>query len=251
MRRSRLLPFALAALLLCAGCASTLPGTDSERAYPAGVADSGVDASTVTENHRAALNDTSFTLSLAMEQSLGNRSADVSSTYRVGADRENVSVRMDTPFARRWVYLTGDTQYGRIEAGNRTQYDVRERTGDVDRSILNSSAGASLVNETLALGNYSVAGTETRDGTTYTTLNATGLADETERPDLVAVAANVSSFDSTVVIDGDGVVRSVSYTMVLTRDEQSVTTALSMNVTDVGSTTATAPDWIDEAEASA
>lgn len=251
MHRSRLLPFVLAALLLSAGCATTLPGTDSEPAYPAGVADSGVNASAVTENHRAALNGTSFTLSIEMEQSLDDRSVNASSTYRVGEDRENVSVRTDTPSSRSRVYLTGDTQYGRMVAGNRTRYDVRERTADVDRALLNSSAGASLVNETLALGNYSVAGTETRDGTTETTLNATGLADESERSGLVGVAANVSSFDATVTVDGEGVVRSLSYTMVLTREGRTVTTTLSLDVTDVGSTAPTAPDWIDEAEASA
>lgn len=251
MHRSRLLPLVLAALLLGAGCATTLPGTDSEPAYPAGVAEAGVNASTVAENHRAALNDTSFTLSLDVAQSLDDRSVNTSATYRMGTERENVSIRTDTPFSRSWLYLTGDTQYGRMTAGNRTQYDVRARTGDVDRAVLNSSAGASLVNETLALGNYSVESVEERDGATVTTLHATELGGDVEGSSFAAVSANVSSFDSTVTVDGDGVVRSVAYTMVLTREGRTVTTTLAMNVSDLGSTNPTAPDWIAEAEASA
>jgi hypothetical protein len=61
--------------------------------------------------------------------------------------------------------------------------------------------------------------------------------------------ATVESASAAVAIDGDGVIRLLTFEIVLTSEEAGrVTLALDQRITDVGSTTVSEPAWLDEAK---
>lgn len=250
MNRSRLAPLLIAALLLLAGCAGTLPGTDDvgggadADAYPPGVTDSTVNATALTDAHRSALNGSSLTVSVSIDQQIGNRSQSVSAVQRVGPDHEAILSTVDMETGSRAIYLTEDTQYVRVTFNNQSRYDVRPRSRTTPGQLMISPTATDLVNWTLTSGNFTVAGTEERDGTTLTTLTASSLTANATRP----TQGTLAGFNATAVVDERGVVRSLSYSVELEREGRTYVSSVSLNVTDVGSTDVAEPDWLEEAK---
>lgn len=241
-RRTALL--ALAALALLAGCAGALSAGDSTT-YPDGVTETDVNGTAVAQNHATALDGSSRTLSMTINNSMGEVSQEIHVTQKVGTDRENVWLRMNTTGGAQTLYLTADEQYAKYSIDNQIRYDVRERPPDVSSVAPVSSTGEHVVNATLSAGNFTVAGTDERDGTTTTTLTADAFDADADVPE------GATDLDATVVVDETGVVRSLDYRLTFEQDGRTATTTVSLDVSAIGSTTVPAPDWRDDANESA
>ncbi|MFC5970679.1 hypothetical protein ACFPYI_04970 [Halomarina salina] len=103
----------------------------------------------------------------------------------------------------------------------------------------------------LRAGNFTVAGSETVNGTTFVTLEADELAVENDSDLFVAGSSNYRNYSSTVVVDEDGVVRAldVSATYELRGERHDL--SVSFEVLRLGTVTVEQPEWARRALAAA
>ena len=272
----RHLSLALVVLLTAsAGCTGLLgsePGPTTSAATPADAngpapGSSGFDAAAVERGHFETLSESSFTTSLSFRLSAvrdgENRSVFVNRTVAIDRQRgrslstgELVQPNGDTlatttytadgSTAERRVLARGDEELTDYRTAS-PPYDGRvqpvNESGVIDRSLL-QSLGADI--------DWTYAGTETVDGDTVSRFEANG-SDITGFAADDAVSTNVSangtadSASAVVLVDEDGVVRSVQYRVTTERDGRPVTVTLSLSVSQVGDTSVAEPDWLSEA----
>lgn len=250
MRRNALLLIAVACLLALAGCTGSLPGGDGaagptrdDVSYPDGVSENETNVSALADGHAEALDDSSFSLAVesAQNSSMGNQSVEM--TAAVSADRENVRANVSGGGQRTSLYLTESQRYTQIAAGNRTAYDVSERTSSGMQLVPSSYSGAEYVDQfaTQVGANFTPTGVREVDGTTVVVLRADG-SDTAESNETA-----ITDYDATILVDEDGVIRSFEVTAAGEQGGESSSISFSLNVTDVNDTTVEEPSWLDEA----
>ncbi|WP_254537271.1 DUF7537 family lipoprotein [Halomarina litorea] len=261
---------AVALLLVVAGCGSpggsgTPTGTaDSPTASPASTTgnDSGAaslpgvtdgqltDPAALADAHEAALLNDSFETRLV-----------VNATERVPTS-SNGSAVVNTSTLQQVVAEEGGRPY-QYRLQNRklgSQFDVWANDSvEVTRAMQGgtvfqykfgqpqstaSVTGANVVRSYLSLGNYTVTNTTTRDGATLVTLSADELAADERDGLFVRRSENVSNYSSTVVVDGEGRVRSLDVRAEYTVDGKAGAVDVSYRLVRVGGVETQRPDWV-------
>lgn len=233
------------------GAAETV--TPSEATLPPGVNESGVaNASALAAAHAEALNGTGYSFVMATNVSMrfGNRTTLMNSTSN-GTVEENATTfllhsRSNRTMGNRTTVATSDVWGNetviltRMQVDNRTRYRHLNRTGRYDRLVRAQLGGSRLVEVALASGNYTVESVERRDGRTLTTLVATEYAGNRS----MLGDANVTTFESTIVVDGEGLVHSLNLT-VATEDARGNAQYVHyrFELTEVGDVTVEEPAW--------
>jgi len=228
---------------------------------------SGFDAGAIERGHFETLSNSSFTTSLSFQLSTvrdgKNRSVFINRT--VAIDRESdrslasgelVQASGDT-LATTTYTADGTTAERRVLArGEEEMTDYRSASPPYDGPVqpVNES---SVIDRSLlqSLGsdiNWTYAGTETVDGDSVsrfeaTGSNVTGFAADNAVSTNVSANGTTDSASATVLVDGDGVVRSFQYRVSTERDGQPVTVTLSLSVSQVDDTTVAEPDWLSNA----
>lgn len=266
-QRTRLvLALALAGALVLAGCggngsttttADGTPGTATTG--PATATDApgydqpgdALDADQLRANARAV---DSYTGTFGVTWTINGSETDVLD-LRIAVDRVAERGRLEATTRLGGVtrverYTAGDTTYVRTNRSGSVSYasetEPYEAVQPVNITAGPTSSGGdgSLV----AALNWERVGTETFDGTTVTRYESTGVADRSRLPAAFAGQADVRNVSATILIDGEGRLRSYTFEYVLVGDGgQTVAATQTFTVTAVDETSVTEPDWIDEA----
>ncbi|WP_430504255.1 DUF7537 family lipoprotein [Haloparvum sp. PAK95] len=141
-------------------------------------------------------------------------------------------------------YVADGTALYRIEKDGEVQYSSEpvERTTAEFKKAMEQEAGAGV--RGLDQWALSVDGAVARDGRELTRFVADEFTGERGIP------SEIESASAEVLIDSDGVVRSISQTWEGTHEEQSVTVGVDIEFQGVGETTVAEPEWADEARSS-
>ncbi|PSQ46172.1 hypothetical protein BRD15_09790 [Halobacteriales archaeon SW_6_65_15] len=117
---------------------------------------------------------------------------------------------------------------------------------NVETNVTTDPASAFVVElAKLQLMPYEEVGTVTRNGTTMTKYEATGPGYYAS--DELAGESSVESYTSTVLIDEDGLVRLFHQEVVVERGGETVIEETTLRFEDVGTTTVTEPEWVENA----
>jgi len=153
----------------------------------------------------------------------------------------------------RSTYTDGDVTYHRTNNSIQTQYQraTAPYEGGSVQPVNFTTVVGQAANATSNVS-YAESGTTTFDGVEVTRYEASGDALARElgggSTDLLQ-NASVESASSTVLVDGDGVVRLMNFEVVFVgEDDSRATLRIEQRVTEVGSTTVSEPDWLDEAK---
>lgn len=266
---------ALALLLVVAGC-----GTPGGTGTPTGTTDAPTATDTATStatptagNGSAAsipgIEDGELTdagaLARAHQRALVNDSFEtrlvVNATERVPTGGNNTAV-VNTSTLQQVVAEAGARPY-QYRLRNRalgTQFDVWANDSvQVTRAMQDGSVyqyqfgdpqspasvtGSTLVRSYLSLGEYTVVNRTTSEGTTLVTLRADDLAPEETDGLFVRRSENVSNYASTVVVDGEGRVRSLDVRATYTVDGEAGGVDVSYDVVRLGGVATQRPDWV-------
>lgn len=267
--RTRTTAVVLVALVVLAGCAgsasdvaTTTSGettSDAQRTdLPPGVNESGVEnASALATAHRTALSESGYAFRLDTNVSYGDQfNYDVSYRGTVAKNFAPFRIRADADVDARDERLKLDTWANesvalvRYRTANRTAFQkyntTLDETPDSDPfssvptvNVADRASMTSVVEYALLTGEYEVAGVESRDGLTLTTLRATGHNQSLGERGL----ENVSRYDSTLVVDDRGRVHRLNTT--LETNESLV--SYEFELTKVGGVVVEYPRWADRA----
>jgi len=239
------------------GTESTAQTDASSADLPPGVSADGVEnASALLAAHRAALAETGYVYRVRYAVSAGESFAQQGTARSVVA-KNHAPIRVRsvsdtqsddrTRRVRTDVWANESVALYEYRTRNRTRYDKSNASLSPDeterfarRPTLDVVAQASLSNLVeLALlsGEYEVAGTESVDGATLTTLRAT------EPNGSVPGLANASTYDGTLVVDDRGRVREMNLTAVGDRTSVRYEFALAK----LGAVVVEYPAWADRA----
>jgi hypothetical protein len=120
--------------------------------------------------------------------------------------------------------------YQRVDlTANDTESLLTFTREDYERTVTK----ADIVEQTLEMGDFELAGTEQTDNGTLYTLEASSLAED------AMVGSDAAAFNATVVVDRDGLVRELS----LTLDSEGMSMDYDLTVTPQESVEVTQPDW--------
>ena len=138
-------------------------------------------------------------------------------------------------------YVAGGTALYRIEKDGEVQYSSEpvDRTTAQFETAMEQEAGVGV--RGLDQWVLSVDGAVARDGRELTRFTAGEFTGERGIP------TEIESASAEVLIDADGVVRSISQSWEGTHEEQSVSVGVDIEFLGVGETTVAEPEWADEA----
>jgi hypothetical protein len=149
--------------------------------------------------------------------------------------------------SERAVYTDGDTSYRRQNSSQGVTYDTQEGEpsgfGDI-RPVNVTGFNQNFTFLTDAF-EFEPNGTATIDGTETRRYDSTNLTDNSAFAG--SGDATVQSASSTVYLGPDNAVRQITLEYALESDGQTSETSVTLNITDLGSTTVEEPDWISEA----
>lgn len=247
MRRKALLLIAVGCLVALAGCSGALSSSSGDDAtledvsYPDGVSENGTNVSALAAGHSAALENSSFTLSIESTQntSAGNRSVRMDAAMT--ADRDRLRANLTAAQRSISLYATEDEQFRRTVADGEPSYRVSNRTPRGMQFIPPSYSGARYVEQFGSLANFTPSDVREVDGTTLIVLTANESA--VDAPEGV----NVTDYDATILVDEQGTIHRISVEAETTQNDQKAHIAFSMNVSDVNETSVDEPNWLDEA----
>jgi len=228
-------------------------GTDGDGQYPAGVSASGLQNLTALLGaQQTALNGTAHVTEYWLNATIGQDSQTTHTLERVDDEGtisylgNRTSVNGTTgASSTQSVGIYGNDSVGfskevvRSLARNETTY-----TRAVSGSHVRSRLGGSFFNLYVALGNYTTAGVNDSGESTRITLEAAGR-NETFTDQ---INSNITSYRGTLVVDGDGVIRSADIAMTAgtTRDGGNYTVDFDRSAVG-GDVTVTRPSWYDTA----
>ncbi len=243
----------LVIVLGLAGCSGLSP-FGSDVSYPDGYNESGItDAETAANQHSEALSEhDNYTLEMNVTGTEGT--GETGFTFRVDEANEqatmNLSVEGEEESMSIERYQDENTTYEKTEMPTfGTVYDTTEEPAESFQGNLTNHTDMEPL---FANGSFEEAGTVTRDDETLLRYNATDIED----PDAFINTSEISndsieSFNSTVLVNEEGIVRSFEFDMTYTADGETEEASLMIRVTDIDSTTVKEPDWLEEAEAAA
>lgn len=205
-----------------------------------------LDGAVVAENHEAVIESAgTFTLASTTTQSRGDRSrtvnASVVANYDTGALRSTreAGSRTVTTFV-----MANGTAYQRFEApSGEARYRAPRRAPNV--SLFASGRLDAIVDAF----EYSHVGTETVDGVETEVYEASGAQDLNESaPGFQNVdTENVTTLESRVYVTEDGLVKRLDYELGLEVEGSEMTVDVTQRYSNLGGTTVSTPDWLDEA----
>jgi hypothetical protein len=247
MRRKALLLLAVGCLVALAGCSGALSGATGDDAtledvsYPDGVSENGTNVSALAAGHTAALENSSFTLSIESTQntSMGNQSVRMAAAMT--ADRDRLHANITSASRDISVYATEEKQFRRVVADGESSYRVTERTPEAMQFVPPSYSGARYVEQFGSMANFTPTEVREVDGTTLVALEAN------ESDVDVSGDVNVTDYDATILVDERGAIHRISVEAETTQNDQSARIAFSMEISDVGETSVEEPNWLDEA----
>ncbi len=253
----RLVPLALALLVVLSGCSALDPGGTDATPTATPPADTDVpgvtdgeltNASALVDAHVAALPETGF-----------ETNQDVNGTQVVRGEVRPSARRVRTLVesgAAEYRYRVLNREAGsRFDFwGNRTMQVVRSQYGGETRAVqvtnrtatVSALARATLLETYLGASAFSVAGQSTENGTTYVTLTA----DATTDPEAVSPtnATDVRNYDAEAVVDERGRVHSLTVTADYTHrgEAHSLSVVYQLTRLEVGDGDVTKPSWARE-----
>lgn len=246
MQRTALQLLAVACLVALAGCTGALSGggdgpTLDDVSYPPGVSENGTNVSALADAHSTALENRSFTLSAnsTVNSSVTNQSVRLDA--RVGQNRDDVLVNASMMGQQMTTYLTAAKRYARVVVDGEVSYQATERTPDAVRLVSSSFTGERYLTQFGGVGNFTPTDARDVNGTTLVVLRADGSNVTASEQ------ANVTDYDATLLVDEEGVVRSLTVEATSTRDGLQYRTEFSMEISNVGETAVAEPAWLDEA----
>lgn len=243
MRKNALLLLAVGCLVALAGCSGALMGDDTDNAmtYPDGVSENGTNVSKVIENHNAALNGSSFELTLNTTQntSMGNQSLALDA--KVGPNRDRVLANVSGAGQDVSSYQTAEQRYTKLTVNGETAYRAGNRTSQDQQFVEGSYSGATYVDKFAQDANFTPNGTTQFDGEKVVVLEADGSNVSSPQ------GANVTDYDATMLVDEQGVVRKFDATVRTEAGGAYSRVSLTMTVSNVGETSVSEPNWLDEA----
>ncbi len=248
------LVLAVVLVLGLAGCSGVSPFS-SDVSPPNGFNESGItDAETAADQHMAALSKhdnytqtMNFTstesegkINLSVQVDEANERANMDGRIE-GEGEELLSVELyqdeNMTYEKTDMPLFG-TVYNTSEEPFSSFRENQTNDTDMDQWLANSS--------------FEEGDTVTRDDETLYRYNATDV----DEPDAFTNTSGVSngsidSFNATLLVDEEGIVRSFEFDIAYTADGETEETMGELRVTDVDSTTVNEPDWLEEAETAA
>lgn len=262
----------VAALVVLAGCNVGPVGGESSAAYTTGGEE--LNGTELQRDHVEQLESAgSFTTVVDLRVESGDRDARFNQTTAVNltGDRAHQSSHISAGGAvgelRTDSYTDGDVTFERLAFGSGDSATVRYRRGTADDAAVGgvtpvnatSAMNANLAKEVAENVNWTQTGVVDRDGETVTRYVATGrenfsdFRNETdlgslEGLDTNATDATVASVNATLLVSSDGLVRELRFAFAGTTDGNSTTLRFTIRTTDVGTTDAAPPDWLDEAK---
>lgn len=256
--RQILATLAVVALLLVAGCSGLTGPSDggelTEEEMPPGVTQQGVaNATVLADAHRQALTTSGFQHSLhtnyTMQTEVGNQSFDSAqdAAAKPNLTEYHMVVKQDVQMGdgsigtvHTEIWGNESTTLLRLSRGNRTAYrQVPANSPQFNAS--RSTTFAPTLAGYLQLGNYTIADSERRDGTTYITLNATGI-DEKTVPTSFDVE-NVSNYTGQVVVDSEGRIHSLDTRLEMQTQYGNATVRVDYRLQQTGDVTVEQPTW--------
>lgn len=244
MRRQPLVTVAVAALLVVAGC-SALPGSGGSGAADGEYPEASALNSSQIDTHAAALDGTSFTLSVQSNLSGSQGSLESGSETRVDASDDQYLQRSTSAFGNSTLYTADDTSYRRSESGGQTSVTQVEESVNATAARRGSQVYRQFVSENIS---YERAGTETFDGADVMRYEAEGVdAISEDLRESTGENTTITSFSATLLLDGDGVIRQFRLSYVAEQNDQTVDLMLVANVTGVGETDVEEPAWVANA----
>lgn len=142
---------------------------------------------------------------------------------------------------RRTRYYANGTQYVRLQRGKNTSY------GTIDGTLpATSFVGSQYVDAVLTNVSYDTATRVERGGETYFRFTASGIDDPGALLSDRVSPEEVSGGNVTLVVDRDGVVKSVRYDATISREGRTTRYSVTFAVAGVGNTTVQRPDWAQE-----
>lgn len=239
---------ALCLLLALAGC-SALPGASSPASEaPPGVEDEQLNNSTVLlDAHVEAVTESGYSheVNLSQRRTVDGQTVTVERRQRTTVEADAAEYRYQLinngrANSRFIVWGNETVEYQRIEAGGR---DPQYRRGEP--TAAESLAGQPLLEPHLSAP-YEVAGTEESNGTTLTTLSAT------DRPESDAAfprnATNIREYESELVVDGDGRIRSLSVDVTYDLDGEPADYEFTFELAAGESPDVERPAWVESLE---
>jgi hypothetical protein len=261
MQPSRGLTVLVCLLTLLAGC-SGVPGLGGGggggETYGDGET---LNASALAEDHAENLREAgSFTVVVDGSASVGDAGPDTDQAQRVAVDLEGNSSLVTTSVVQRQgnqsasdnrtVYVTEDAAFFRIGSGEDVRYQQLNLSG---AGALGQTFGGEQYLDvsgsvpTLAATEWTRNGTVERDGETLTRFSA-GSGEALNRSALgLTPSVNLTEYDATLLVTGEGTIRELTFTLGAEAQGETLTQALELRYTEVGSTTVDEPDWLDEA----
>jgi hypothetical protein len=261
MQPSRGLTVLVCLLTLLAGC-SGVPGLGGGggggETYGDGET---LNASALAEDHAENLREAgSFTVVVDGSASVGDAGPDTDQAQRVAVDLEgntslvttSVVQRQDNQSAsdNRTVYVTEDAAFFRTGSGESVRYQQLNLSGS---GALGRTFGGEQYLDvsgsvpTLAATEWTRNGTVERDGETLTRFSA-GSGDALNRSALgLTPSVNLTDYDATLLVTAEGTIRELTFSLGAQAQGQTLTQALELRYTEVGSTAVDEPDWLDEA----
>lgn len=247
MIREALLLVTVGCMVALAGCGGALTADDGptrdDVSYPDAVSENGTNVSALVDGHAAALNDSSFTLSIELDQNSSTGERSVEMDARVSDDRENVRATVVGDDEQTSLYLTEETRYEKQVTGNETDYRVTDRRSDAVKLVPSSYSGGAYIEQFGAGIGANFTPTDVREvhGTTVVALRADGSNVST--PD----STEIVEYNATILVDERGVVHSFEVSVESERDGDATTLSFSMELSDLNETTVEEPSWLDEA----
>lgn len=138
-------------------------------------------------------------------------------------------------------WSNGSTTLLRLEQGEQTRYT------DIDPDQITSQfAAQQLLAGYLGMGNYSIAAVNRTNGQTRLTLTADQYVNRTREE--FPAPVNVSQFSSTVVVDLDGRIHTVTIQLIAERtDNRTLTVAFQYELVQTSDVQIDRPEWVSDA----
>lgn len=224
------------------GDPATTATTTGGPAFPTGFGPDGVvDALAALNGHTNVLVASSnFTFVFVSETRTPEETTNASLVNRVDADRRVVLRTVERADAVATQYVTGGTAFTRIDPRDdravqyRSSAEQMRPTATTARPLI-----AGLINGV----DWTDPEQVSVDGEPAVRYRAAELTNASAVLEVGNDA--VESFDATLVVAANGVVRQASYTATYSRDGQQVTDRVRLRFEAVGSTTVEEPNWVD------
>lgn len=215
--------------------------------YPDGYAESGItDGEIATQTHTDAIGAyDNFTITYMATVEAENQTTVVNFTRRVDArEQRSYLISEITGAGSVQQYHANGTVYARAETseGGDVHYSSRDRELD-----LASASGVRFVRPIVSNVTYGPSEQITRDGEPRLRYEATNLdVPQSLLGDEVS-PQNVTGFSASLTVDGNGLVRTITYAATIQKDGQERSVTVDVHITGLSETTVRRPDWVDEA----